>query len=200
MKIKSATFLVSNVDYKSCPTLNEAEFAFIGRSNVGKSSLINMLMGIPKLAKTSSTPGKTQLINHFIVNEQWYLVDLPGYGYAKVSKHKRNKWQSVISDYLLKRPNLTAVFVLLDARLAPQPIDLEFMNWCGEKAIPFVMVFTKIDKLSSTQLQKNQAIYRKEMLAYWEEPPPVFLTSATSSVGKEAVLDYIEKILLQIKA
>ena len=146
MKIKSATFLVSNVDYKSCPTLNEAEFAFIGRSNVGKSSLINMLMGIPKLAKTSSTPGKTQLINHFTVNEQWYLVDLPGYGYAKVSKHKRNKWQSVISDYLLKRPNLTAVFVLLDARLAPQPIDLEFMNWCGEKAIPFVMVFTKIDK------------------------------------------------------
>lgn len=200
MKIKSATFLVSNVDYKSCPTLNEAEFAFIGRSNVGKSSLINMLMGIPKLAKTSSTPGKTQLINHFTVNEQWYLVDLPGYGYAKVSKHKRNKWQSVISDYLLKRPNLTAVFVLLDARLAPQPIDIEFMNWCGEKAIPFVMVFTKIDKLSSTQLQKNQAIYRKEMLAYWEELPPVFLTSAMSSVGKEAVLDYIEKILLQIKA
>lgn len=200
MKIKSVDFLVSNVNYKGCPTLSQAEFAFIGRSNVGKSSLINMLMSKPKLAKTSSTPGKTQLINHFIVNDLWYLVDLPGYGYAKVSKQQRNKWQQVISDYLLKRTNLTLVFVLLDARLPPQPIDVEFINWCGEKAIPFAMVFTKIDKLSSTQLQKNQALYVKEMKKYWEELPPIFLTSATSQVGKESLLGYIETILGQLKA
>lgn len=200
MKITSVSFLVSNVDYKGCPDLSQPEFAFIGRSNVGKSSLINMLMDKPKLAKTSSTPGKTQLINHFIVNDTWYLVDLPGYGYAKVSKQQRNRWQSVISDYLLKRPNLTAVFVLLDARLPPQPIDIEFMNWCGEKEIPFAMVFTKIDKLSSTQIQKNQAIYRKEMLKYWEELPPIFLTSATSSAGKEALLEYVKRVIFQIKS
>ena len=143
MKIKTAEFLISSADYKGCPDTELPEFAFIGRSNVGKSSLINMLMGNKSLAKTSGTPGKTQLINHFIVNEKWYLVDLPGYGYAKVSKNQRDKFQKIISDYLLKRTSLTLVFVLLDSRLDPQKIDLEFINWCGENQVPFAMVLTQ---------------------------------------------------------
>jgi GTP-binding protein len=195
MLIKEAVFVVSNTEIKNCPTDKKPEFAFIGRSNVGKSSLINMLTGKKGLAKTSGTPGKTQLINHFIINDQWYIFDLPGYGYARASKTMRSKWEKFIADYLTKRENLMNIFVLLDARLEPQKIDLEFMNWCGEKGLPFSMVFTKIDKLSSSVLQKNLAKYKKEMLKYWEEMPPVFTSSSTSGFGREQLLNYIEKII-----
>lgn len=195
MIIKTATFVVSNTDHKSCPTDGKPEFAFIGRSNVGKSSLINMLTNNKKLAKTSSTPGKTQLINHFEINEKWYLVDLPGYGYAKVSKVNRNMFEKFISEYLLERKELVNTFVLLDSRLPPQKIDMEFMNWCGEKGIPFSLVFTKIDKISSSELQKNLAAYKKEMLKYWDELPPVFTTSSESKFGQEKLLNYIDRIL-----
>jgi GTP-binding protein len=195
MLIKTATFVVSNTEHKLCPSDGKPEFAFIGRSNVGKSSLINMLTGHKKLAKTSSTPGKTQLINHFEINEKWYLVDLPGYGYAKVSKTARNSFEKFISEYLLQRKTLINTFVLIDSRLEPQKIDLEFMNWCGEKEIPFSMVFTKIDKLSSTELQKNLAKYKKEMLKYWDELPPVFTTSSESKFGQEKLLNYIDLML-----
>ncbi|MBM3917600.1 MAG: YihA family ribosome biogenesis GTP-binding protein [Sphingomonadales bacterium] len=195
MQIKSAEFIISNTEVSKCPTDGKAEFAFIGRSNVGKSSLINMLTAKKGLAKTSGTPGKTQLINHFLINEHWYLVDLPGYGYAKVSRSQRSSFERFIADYLTKRETLYNIFVLLDARLEPQKIDLEFMNWCGEKGLPFSMVFTKIDKLSSTALQKNLAKYKKEMLKYWAEMPPVFTTSSESGFGKEPLLNYIEQIL-----
>jgi GTP-binding protein len=195
MLIKEAVFVVSNTEIKNCPTDKKPEFAFIGRSNVGKSSLINMLTGKKGLAKTSGTPGKTQLINHFIINDQWYIVDLPGYGYARASKTMRSKWEKFIADYLTKRENLMNIFVLLDARLEPQKIDLEFMNWCGEKGLPFSMVFTKIDKLSSSVLQKNLAKYKKEMLKYWDEMPPVFTSSSTSGFGREQLLNYIEVII-----
>jgi GTP-binding protein len=199
MKIKTAEFVISNTDYKLCPKDDRPEFAFIGRSNVGKSSLINMLTNHKNLAKTSGRPGKTQLINHFVINNEWYLVDLPGYGYAKASKVQREKWEKFIAEYLTKREQLLNVFVLLDCRLEPQKIDLEFMNWCGEKQIPFSMVFTKIDKLSSAALQKNLAKYKKEMLKYWEALPPVFTTSAESAFGKERVLNYIGDIIAAMK-
>jgi GTP-binding protein len=195
MQIKSAEFTISNTEVGKCPLDGKPEFAFIGRSNVGKSSLINMLTSKKGLAKTSGTPGKTQLINHFLINEHWYLVDLPGYGYAKVSRTQRSSFERFIADYLTKRETLFNIFVLLDARLEPQKIDLEFMNWCGEKGLPFSMVFTKIDKLSSTALQKNLAKYKKEMLKYWAEMPPVFTTSSESGFGKEPLLNYIEQIL-----
>ncbi|MEY4287080.1 MAG: hypothetical protein RL511_1166 [Bacteroidota bacterium] len=195
MQIKSAEFTISNTEVSKCPLDGKPEFAFIGRSNVGKSSLINMLTSKKGLAKTSGTPGKTQLINHFLINEHWYLVDLPGYGYAKVSRTQRSSFERFIADYLTKRETLFNIFVLLDARLEPQKIDLEFMNWCGEKGLPFSMVFTKIDKLSSTALQKNLAKYKKEMLKYWAEMPPVFTTSSESGFGKEPLLNYIEQIL-----
>jgi GTP-binding protein len=194
MKITSAKFIISNTKPENCPSPTKPEYAFIGRSNVGKSSLINMLTGKPKLSKTSGVPGKTQLINHFEINGVWYMVDLPGYGYAKASKSSRQKWEEFIQKYLISRENLMNTFVLLDSRLTPQKIDLEFMNWCGEKEIPFSMVFTKIDKLSSAELQKNLAIYKKEMLKYWESMPPVFTTSSESSFGKEKLLNYIESI------
>ena len=194
MIIKSAQFVISNTDIKLCPKDGKPEYAFIGRSNVGKSSLINMVTERNKLAKTSGRPGKTQLINHFIINDEWYLVDLPGYGYAKASKTSRAKWEKFISEYLTQREELLNVFVLLDCRLEPQQIDLEFMNWCGEKGIPFSMVFTKIDKVSSTVLQKNLAKYKKEMLKYWDELPPVFTSSAESKFGRERILNYIERI------
>lgn len=194
MKIKSAAFVISNTDISLCPKDDKPEYAFIGRSNVGKSSLINMLTDHKKLAKTSGRPGKTQLINHFIINDEWYLVDLPGYGYAKTSKTNRAKWEKFISEYLTKREQLLNVFVLIDSRLEPQKIDLEFMNWCGEKEIPFSMVFTKIDKLSSSALQKNLAKYKKEMLKFWAELPPVFTTSSESKFGQEKLLNYIENI------
>jgi GTP-binding protein len=192
MKIKTAEFVISNTKPENCPKPDRPEYAFIGRSNVGKSSLINMLTGFLSLAKTSGRPGKTQLINHFMINNSWYLVDLPGYGYAKASKGERQKWQEFIQKYLTKRENLVNTFVLIDCRIEPQKIDLEFMSWCGEKGIPFAMVFTKIDKLSSSALQKNVAAYRKEMLKYWEELPPVFTTSAESKFGQEKLLNYIE--------
>lgn len=194
MKIQSAEFVISNTEVYKCPSDGLPEYAFIGRSNVGKSSLINMLTGNKKLAKTSGKPGKTQLINHFIINSDWYLVDLPGYGYAKTSKSNRVKWEKFIAEYLTTRETLTNIFVLLDSRLEPQKIDLEFMNWCGEKGLPFSMVFTKIDKLSSSALQKNLARYKKEMLKYWEELPPVFTTSSVSSFGQERILNYIDQI------
>ncbi|MFM7006067.1 MAG: ribosome biogenesis GTP-binding protein YihA/YsxC [Flavobacteriales bacterium] len=195
MQIKTAEFIISNTEVSKCPADGKPEFAFIGRSNVGKSSLINMLTSKKGLAKTSGTPGKTQLINHFLINEHWYLVDLPGYGYAKVSRSQRSTFERFIADYLTKRETLYNIFVLLDARLEPQKIDLEFMNWCGEKGLPFSMVFTKIDKLSSTALQKNLAKYKKEMLKVWAELPPVFTTSSESAFGKEPLLNYIEQIL-----
>lgn len=195
MQIKAAEFVISNSEVSKCPQDQKLEFAFIGRSNVGKSSLINMLTGKKNLAKTSGTPGKTQLINHFIINDNWYLVDLPGYGYARASKSSRFKWEKFISEYLTKRETLMNTFVLLDSRLEPQKIDLEFMNWCGEKGIPFSMVFTKIDKLSSSALQKNIAKYKREMLKYWEALPPVFTTSSESGFGKEPLLNYIDAIL-----
>lgn len=194
MIIKKAEFVISNTDISKCPETNLPEYAFIGRSNVGKSSLINMLTDNKKLAKTSGRPGKTQLINHFIVNEEWYLVDLPGYGYAKTSKENRFKWTKFIERYLRERENLLNTFVLIDARLEPQKIDVEFLNWCGHNQIAFSMVFTKTDKLSSSALQKNIAQYKKEMLKTWEELPPVFLTSSESKFGREKLLNYIGEI------
>ncbi|MCH2224775.1 MAG: ribosome biogenesis GTP-binding protein YihA/YsxC [Crocinitomicaceae bacterium] len=198
MIIKEAEFVISNTEISKCPTDGKAEYAFIGRSNVGKSSLINMLTDRKKLAKTSGRPGKTQLINHFLINKEWYLVDLPGYGYAKVSKTSRAMFEKFISEYLTTRKELANIFVLLDSRLEPQKIDLEFMSWCGEKGLPFSMVFTKIDKLSSTALQKNLAKYKKEMLKQWEELPPVFTTSSDSKFGRERLLNYIEQINLNM--
>lgn len=194
MNIKSAQFVISNTDIKLCPTDGKPEYAFIGRSNVGKSSLINMLVDKKDMAKTSGKPGKTQLINHFIINDNWYLVDLPGYGYAKASKTSRSTWQKFISDYLTKRETLINIFVLLDSRLPPQKIDIEFMGWCGENGLPFSMVFTKIDKLSSSALQKNLAAYKKEMLKMWEVMPPSFTTSSESKFGREKLLNYIQLI------
>ena len=194
MDIKEAKFIISNTDIKLCPTDGMPEYAFIGRSNVGKSSLINMITEKKDLAKTSGRPGKTQLINHFLINKEWYLVDLPGYGYAKASKSSRNQWEKFISEYLMKRETLINIFVLIDSRLEVQKIDLEFMSWCAENQLPFSMVFTKIDKLSSSALQKNLAAYKKEMLKYWEELPPVFTTSAESKFGREKLLNYIEFI------
>ena len=200
MDISSAEFLISNTTYTKCPADHKPEFAFIGRSNVGKSSLINMLTGNKKLAKTSSTPGKTQLINHFTINNEWYLVDLPGYGYAKASKKSRTSWEKFISEYLLHRASLLSTFVLIDSRLEPQKIDLEFMNWCGAKEIPFSIVFTKTDKLSSSALQKNLKVYRNEMLKLWEELPPVFITSSQSKLGRESVLNYLDEVLTAFRA
>ncbi|MCO5259712.1 MAG: ribosome biogenesis GTP-binding protein YihA/YsxC [Crocinitomicaceae bacterium] len=194
MKIKSAVFAVSNTDHAKCPSGDLPEYAFIGRSNVGKSSLINMLTSQKNLAKTSGKPGKTQLINHFLINEEWYIVDLPGYGYAKVAKSQREKFEKFISEYLLKRQQLINVFVLIDSRLEPQQIDVEFMNWCGGKEIPFSIVFTKIDKLSSSALQKNMAKYKKELQKFWTELPPIFTTSSESGFGGEKLLNYIEQI------
>jgi len=200
MLIKEAKFVISNTDHTQGPADGRPEYAFIGRSNVGKSSLINMLTDHKSLAKTSGTPGKTQLINHFIINDEWYLVDLPGYGYARTSKANRSKWERFIADYLTQRSTLINIFVLLDARLEPQKIDLEFMGWCAEEGLPFSMVFTKIDKLSSSGLQKNLAAYKKEMLKQWDELPPVFTTSSESKFGREKLLNYIGQINTDLKA
>ena len=199
MEIKSATFVISSPKVDLCPKPDKPEYAFIGRSNVGKSSLINMLVDKKDLAKTSGRPGKTQLINHFLINNEWYLVDLPGYGYAKASKSSRSTWERFIADYLTKRETLINIFVLLDSRLEPQKIDLEFMTWCAEEQLPFSMVFTKIDKLSSSALQKNLAAYKKEMLKYWESLPPLFTTSSESKFGREKLLNYIDQINQAIK-
>ena len=199
MIINSAEFVISNVDYKKCPSSSLPEYGFIGRSNVGKSSLINMLTGKKDLAKTSSKPGKTLLINHFIINEQWHLVDLPGYGYAKASKTMRDKLKGIIEGYVLFRQQLTNLFVLVDSRLAPQQIDLEFMEWLGEQEVPFSIVFTKGDKQSNSQLSANVMAYKKKLIETWETLPPIFVTSAEKGVGKDDILNYIESINAQIE-
>ena len=193
MKIKTAKFIMSNTDYTKCPAPDSPEYAFIGRSNVGKSSLINALTNHKKLAKTSGKPGKTQLINHFKINNEWYLVDLPGYGYASVSKTMRAEFQAFLRDYLIKRENLLCTFVLLDSRLEPQKVDVEFMTWMGEYGIPFVMVFTKTDKLNQTKLRKNMEKYKSIMLETWEDLPQTFLTSSVSKLGTEEILDFVEQ-------
>tara|TARA_B100001059_G_C17809303_1_gene571247 strand:- start:44 stop:652 length:609 start_codon:yes stop_codon:yes gene_type:complete len=192
MKINSAEFVISNTDIKKCPKERIPEYAFIGRSNVGKSSLINMLTSRKSLAKTSGKPGKTQLINHFKINDNWFLVDLPGYGYAKVSKKDRSIFAKFIYDYLEKRENLICTFVLVDSRHEPQKIDLLFMEWLGQKGIPFVIVFTKMDKLSSSQLNKNLSKYKTKMLETWEELPQSFMSSAESKLGKMEILKFID--------
>lgn len=191
MLIKSAKFLISNTELSKCPASILPEYAFIGRSNVGKSSLINMLVNQKDLAKTSGKPGKTQLINHFIINDNWYLVDLPGYGFAKVSKDKSEQFEKLITEYLLNRENLMCTFVLIDIRLPLQQIDKEFFEWCGKNEIPFAIVYTKSDKLSKGELKKNLDFYQAQLLRYWEELPSSFLTSAISKVGKEDILSYI---------
>lgn len=191
MIIKDAVFVQSAQDFKGCPNPSHAEYAFIGRSNVGKSSLINMLVGRNSLAKTSQTPGKTQLINHFMINNQWFLVDLPGYGYARVSKDKRSVFKGLIYNYLEHRENLECIFVLIDSRLEPQKIDLEFIEWVATKGLPFVMVFTKADKSSKTAYASNIAKYNKILSETWEELPPQFHTSAVSGSGKDEILKLI---------
>ena len=199
MKIKKAEFVISNTDYRLCPKNNLPEYAFIGRSNVGKSSLINAIVNNKKLAKTSSTPGKTQLINHFIINDQWYLVDLPGYGYAKTSKSQRALFHEMISNYLLNRSSLIALFVLIDSRHKLQKIDNEFMIFLAENQIPFVIVFTKIDKLGKNIIKKNIENFKKEMLKNWEEIPEVFLSSSESRLGIKEITSYIAKLNVDIK-
>lgn len=192
--IKSAEFVISNSDVRKCPLDGKPEYAFIGRSNVGKSSLINMLTGRRKLAMTSATPGKTLLINHFVINNEWYLVDLPGYGYAKRSKSQNEKLQEIISSYILDREQMTLLFVLIDSRHEPQKIDLEFITWLGENGVPFSIIFTKADKLTKTALASNVAAYKKRLLEEWEELPPVFITSSESAMGRDEVLQYISEI------
>ena len=194
MDIKSAEFVISNTDYKKCPESRMPEYAFIGRSNVGKSSLINMLTNKKGLAMTSSKPGKTLLINHFLINNNWHLVDLPGYGYATTGKKMREKLKSIIEDYILYREQLTAVFLLIDSRLEAQQIDLDFMAWLGENGIPFSVVFTKLDKLSNSRARENTDAYKAKLLEQWEELPPIFLTSSEKRQGRDELLDYIESI------
>ena len=194
MKIRKVAFLQSVTDWRQCPKSQLPEYAFIGRSNVGKSSLINMLAQNSTLAKTSSKPGKTQTINHFIVNDEWYLVDLPGYGFAHTSKEMRAKWAEMINQYLQFRPNLHNLFVLVDSRLEPQDIDIEFINNLGEIGIPFSIVFTKSDKISATKVNSNINLFTKKMEEMWEEMPPYFITSSATKKGREELLDYIEKI------
>ena len=194
MEIKKATFVVSNSDYRKCPDTGLPEYAFIGRSNVGKSSLINMLTSSKNLAKTSEKPGKTQLINHFLINDEWYLVDLPGYGYARTSKTSREKWQKMIEDYMLKREALVNVFVLVDSRIPPQKIDLEFINFLGTNGIPLNIIFTKIDKQKQREIAATVNGYKKALSETWEALPNMFLTSSVTRYGRDAVLDYIADI------
>ena len=199
MEIKNAEFTLSAPNVAMCPQDNKPEYAFIGRSNVGKSSLINMLCRNKKLAKTSSTPGKTLLINHFIINREWYLVDLPGYGFAKRSKSEVAKLDQMIRGYILSREQLVNVFVLIDIRLEPQKIDLEFMEWLGVSSVPFSIVFTKSDKLSASKVRQNVDAYVQRMLETWEEMPPYFVTSAEKGEGRDDVLGYIEKVNQSLK-
>ena len=195
MIIRTADFVVSNTDPSLCPDPVKPEFAFIGRSNVGKSSLINLLVQRKNLAKTSSTPGKTQLINHFLINGSWYVVDLPGYGYANVNKDKRSTFGGMIETYLKKRTNLITTFVLLDPRLEPQKIDLQFIQWMGESGLPFSLVFTKSDKLTRNHLVDARKQWEKKLSETWEEMPPFFFTSATERKGQEELLAYIEDVM-----
>lgn len=199
MKIKSAEFVMSNSDVSKCPKERLPEYAFIGRSNVGKSSLINMLVDRKNLAKTSGRPGKTQLINHFIINKSWYLVDLPGYGYARVSKKAKKTFQKFITDYFEKRSQLVLAFVLIDCRHEPQPVDIDFMRYLGEANIPFQIIFTKADKLKPNALTRNVKTYIKKMLESWEEMPAYFVTSSSKKQGKEDVINNIELINQQVK-
>lgn len=194
MIINSARFVISNADYRKCPTDSRHEYAFIGRSNVGKSSLINMLTGRKDLAMTSATPGKTMLINHFMINESWYIVDLPGYGYARRSKSELVKLESLIKNYILKREQMTNLFVLIDSRHKPQQIDLEFMDWLGENGVPFSIVFTKLDKQSASAADRQINEYLKVLRQSWEELPPVFRTSSEKGIGRSDLLDYIEEL------
>ena len=194
MKIKSAEFVMSNAEVAKCPAKPLPEYAFIGRSNVGKSSLINMLCNRKNLAKTSGRPGKTQLINHFIINNNWYLVDLPGYGYARVSKKSKKTFQKFITDYFLKRTQLISAFVLVDVRHEPQHIDLEFMEWLGNHSIPFAIVFTKADKLKEGVIERNVSKYKEVLLENWETVPPYFITSSAARSGKDELLQYIDEI------
>jgi GTP-binding protein len=194
MIVKSAEFICSNTQISILPPPLKPEYAFIGRSNVGKSSLINMLTGKKGLAKTSQTPGKTQLINHFLINDHWYLVDLPGYGYARISKSKKEDWNKFLRTYLDKRESLQCVMVLVDSRLEPQKIDIEFCNWLGEKGLSFVIVFTKADKQSTVKTDQNVAKFRKALLATFEEVPPHFVTSAEAHTGHDEVLGFIDEI------
>ena len=199
MDIVKAEFVVSNATVEKCPKPDRHEYAFIGRSNVGKSSLINMLTNNKILAKTAARPGKTQLINHFLINVMWYMVDLPGYGYARTSETARRQFEKMIRDYILKQENLVCLFVLIDSRLEPQKIDLEFMEWLGENGVPFVMIFTKADKLSATQRLKCIDDYHKVMLETWETTPMAFMASSEKRLGREEVLDYIDELNRTVK-
>ncbi|MGM9803050.1 MAG: ribosome biogenesis GTP-binding protein YihA/YsxC [Muribaculaceae bacterium] len=194
MEINKAEFEISNSTVSKCPNTTLPEYAFIGRSNVGKSSLINMLTGRKGLAKTSATPGKTMLINHFIINDEWYIVDLPGYGYARRGKESREELRKMIEGYVLHRAQMTNLFVLVDSRHEPQKIDLEFMEWCGENGVPFSIVFTKMDKLGKVIGGRHVAAYKKQLLETWEELPPIFETSSQDGRGRDELLNYIEEI------
>jgi len=199
MKIKSAEFKISNSEVSKCPDTRLPEYAFIGRSNVGKSSLINMLTGMKGLAKTSATPGKTMLINHFLINNEWYIVDLPGYGYARRSKESREQLERMIAGYVLQREQMTNLFVLIDSRLKPQAIDLEFIEWLGEHGVPFSLVFTKMDKLGKNAGPLAVEAYKQELLKTWEELPPLFMTSSTDGRGRDDILSYIDSINQELK-
>ena len=199
MNIKSAAFLQSNTKIDKLPAANKPEYAFIGRSNVGKSSLINMLTNRKQLAKTSSTPGKTITINHFIINNEWYLVDLPGYGFAQRSKKDREAWKVMLDDYIQNRKNLVCMFVLVDSRIEPQKIDLEFINHLGELQMPFYIIFTKVDKIKELELQRNLQAYKEKLAEQWEEIPHIFTTSSEKEIGKDDVLNMIEGLNEQLK-
>ena len=194
MEITSAEFIISNTQVSKCPQDGLPEYAFIGRSNVGKSSLINMLTKHSKLAMTSSTPGKTLLINHFLINKKWYLVDLPGYGYAQRGKKQQEKITKIIEDYILEREQMTTLFVLIDVRLEPQKIDLEFIEWLGENGIPFSIIFTKADKLTTNKVRDNVNLYVKKLQENWEEIPPYFISSSEKRLGRDEILNYIDSI------
>lgn len=200
MVIKTAEFVISNTDFRKCPDTGLPEYAFIGRSNVGKSSLINMLTGRSSLAKTSQTPGKTMLINHFIINKSWYIVDLPGYGYAQRGKKAQEQLREIIESYILGRTEMTNLFLLIDSRHAPQKIDLEFMDWLGENEVPFSIVFTKLDKLGVNAGKLKIEEYKKVLLERWEELPPIFATSSEDGRGRDEILDYIEQINTSLKS
>lgn len=199
MEIKSAEFVISNTDVRKCPEGTRPEYAFIGRSNVGKSSLINMLTARKGLAMTSQKPGKTLLINHFLINKEWFLVDLPGYGFAQRGKEGRENIRRIIESYVLQRQQLTCLFVLLDCRHEPQKIDLEFMEWLGECEVPFAIIFTKIDKISRGRLTENLNKYKERLLETWEELPPILLSSSETKDGREEILDYIQSINRQLR-